>query len=376
MDALSIAMIGTRGLPANYGGVERAVEELSARLVERGHAVTVYGRSGYAEPVACHRGIRQVVLPQVDTKHLEAITHSTLAALHALRKHHDVIHFHATGPAMLSALTRVGRLPTVATVQGLDWQREKWGRTARSVLRVAAKLAAVVPDETIVVSRGLARDLTALGATRLTYIPNGVEVDDEAGDARVGDLECGRFVLFLGRLVPEKRVIDLLDAYRRVPGDLPLAIVGPSSHSDAYVQEVEARAVLDARVRVIGPRYGPEKRWLLRNARLFIQPSTVEGLPIALLEALAYGIPTLVSDLPENLEPVTVDGVVYSHVFRRRDVADLAVQLHSALEDERAFERAKTIQSAVSRVYDWEAIAETTERVYARAVARASARAQ
>jgi glycosyltransferase involved in cell wall biosynthesis len=206
----------------------------------------------------------------------------------------------------------------------------------------------------------------------LTYVPNGVELNDDGKDAPVSGLERGRFVLFLGRLVPEKQVAALIRAYVSVDTDLPLAIAGSSSHSDDYVREVERLAAADARVRLLGAQYGLEKTWLLKNARLFVQPSTIEGMPIALLEAVASGRPIVVSDLPENLEPVTFDGRTHAYVFRRGDTDDLAAKIAAALHDGCPPQRLDDARSRVVAEYAWGAIADQTVQVYQSAIARHS----
>lgn len=368
---LRIAMVGLRGIPATYGGVERAVEELAATLVERGHDVTVYARNAYSDSaVKQHRGVKLIHLPQVNTKHLEAITHTFVAVLHALRvRRYDVIHFHATGPSLLSGMARVAGTPTVATVQGLDWRREKWGRFARFVLKLAAGISAKVPHKTIVVSRELERHFTETYNSAPAYIPNGVDPMEPAAITSVDGLDADRFVLSLGRLVPEKHIHTLIRAYRLVPGDVPLVIAGPDSHSPEYVRELEELAAADPRVRMLGPRYGEEKAWLMQNAAMFCQVSSIEGLPIALLEALSNGRFPIVSDIPENAEPVTVDGTLEGLQVPVGDEQALADAIQAALAREDRAEVGAKLAANVRTDYDWREIAEATERVY-RGVAR------
>lgn len=365
-------MIGTRGLPSSYGGVEVAVEALSRELVRRGHRVAVYGRSAYCDPqVRELDGVEQIPLPQINTKHLEAISHTVLATCHAVsRRRFDVIHFHATGPAMLSVLTRACRIPTVATIHGLDWRREKWGAVARESLRVAARIAATVPDRTIAVSSELARSLSLQYETSAAYIPNGVHLDGLDEQLAVDGLQPGRFILQLGRIVPEKQAHVSIRAFKEVDGDYRLAIAGPSSNSDAYLREVEELARQDERVCMLGPRYGAEKAWLLRNAAAYVQPSTLEGLPITLLEALALDQLTIVSDIPENVEAVTfADGPPYGLVFRTGDVDDLAHKLTLALSRSSRPADTPGISRLVRERYDWERVAGETEAIYRRALA-------
>lgn len=363
---LRVAMIGLRGVPATYGGVERAVEELTAHLAARGHEITVYARSAYSEPGnTFHRGVRIKRLPQINTKHLEAASHTALALTHALAsRRFDVIHLHATGPGAMSVVPRLARVPVVVTIQGLDWRREKWGPGARAVLQLASRLAVVSPNRAIVVSRELERYYRDELDAATSYIPNGVGTDPPPSADSMLDLEPDSYLLFLGRLVPEKHVHTLIRAYRHVPGSTPLVIAGPGSHSPEYVEDLARIAKGDERVRMLGPRYGEEKAWLLHNAAAFVQPSSIEGLPIALLEALAAGCYPVVSSIPENLEPVTVDGARLGSSFPVGDEAALAQVLRTVLErtDRRA--TGERLSQHVRREYDWSVIAARTEAVY------------
>jgi glycosyltransferase involved in cell wall biosynthesis len=363
---MRIAMIGLRGIPATYGGVERAVEELSAELVERGHEITVYARSAYSDAnVHEHRGVRVVRLPQLNTKHLEAATHSAVAMAHALAtRRFDVIHLHATGPGALSPLARLAGTPTVVTVQGLDWRREKWGPAARTVLQLAASFSARFPNRTIVVTRELQRYFAERHGADSVYIPNGVHEDPAEGEPPEADLEPDRFVLFLGRLVREKHVHTLIGAYRRVETDLPLVIAGPHSHSPEYLAELRALAADDPRVRLLGPQYGPNKTWLMRNALAFVQPSSIEGLPIALLEALAAGRYPIVSSIPENLEPVTIGDETLGRTVRVGDEQELAAAITSAMAAPDRADVGRRLRDHVREAYDWSGIAAATEDTY------------
>jgi glycosyltransferase involved in cell wall biosynthesis len=372
--SLSIAMIGTRGMPASDGGVEMAVAALSHGLAKRGHRVTVYGRRAYCDPsLRWHEGVRQIALPQANTKHLEAISHTTLATGHALaRGGYDLVHFHATGPSLLSWAPRLKGIPTVATIQGMDWKREKWGTVARSVLRLAARAASTIPDETIVVSRVLHGLLRERYGRESHYIPNGVDLTSMTGSQAVEGLGERPFALFLGRIVPEKQVHVLIEAFSRLQGDFQLAIAGSSSHSDGYVETVGRLAAADERVVLLGSRYGAEKAWLLENAAVFVQPSTIEGLPIALLEALACERFTIVSDIPENVEAVTLENdKPYGLVFRTGDVEDLKQKLGQVLQtDSHPAGDTPSVGRLVRARYDWELLTDQTETVYRQALAR------
>jgi glycosyltransferase involved in cell wall biosynthesis len=363
---LSIAMVGLRGIPASYGGVERAVEELSASLAKRGHRVTVFARNAYSDrSIKEHRSVEVRHLPQINTKHLEAITHTAVALAVALRSgDYDVVHLHATGPAMLSFVPRLWRVPTVATVQGLDWRREKWGVIASVTLKLAARASAVFPSATIVVSRELQRHYREAFRADCVYIPNGVDRILDVDPTPIAGLEPDRFLLFLGRLVPEKHIHTLIKSYHHTQTDIPLVVAGPSSHSPDYVARLEALASEDPRVRLIGPRFGGEKAWLLRNALAFVQPSSIEGLPIALLEALEAGRYPIVSDIPENLEPVTVNGRPLGLQVPVNDEVALARAIDTAIGCPDRDAVTTVLSRHVRATYNWEAIADATEEVY------------
>jgi glycosyltransferase involved in cell wall biosynthesis len=369
---LSVAMVGSRGLPATDGGIEMAVEALSRELVKRGHRVTVYGRRPYCDPALDERdGVRQISLPVVDTKHLEAISHTVLASGHcAARGGYDVVHFHAVGPSLLSWLPRLRGQATVATVHACDWKREKWGGIARGVLRTGALVASTVPHETIVVSQALRQLLQEEHGRETRYIPNGVDLPPLTEARPIEGAGSRPFALFLGRIVPEKQVHLLVEAFSRAQGDFELLIAGGSSHSDDYLRSVERLADGDDRVTMLGPRHGAEKAWLLQNAAAFVQPSTLEGQPIALLEALSCERLTIVSDIPEHLEVVDpTGGGARGLVFRTGDSDDLTRKLELALNaDTRSRGRPGTGERIRAR-YDWARIAGETESVYAEAVA-------
>ena len=264
----------------------------------------------------------------------------------------------------MSAVPRLARVPVVVTIQGLDWRREKWGPGARAVLRLASRLAVVSPNRAIVVSRELERYYHDELDAATTYIPNGVNSEPPPPTDGMMNLQAGSYVLFLGRLVPEKHVHTLIRAYRKVPGSAPLVIAGPSSHSPEYVESLARLAEADDRVRMLGPRYGEEKAWLLHNAAAFVQPSSVEGLPIALLEALAAGCYPVVSSIPENLEPVTVEGAHLGASFPVGDEAALAQVLRSALTRTDRRVTGERLSEHVRREYDWGVIAARTAAIY------------
>jgi glycosyltransferase involved in cell wall biosynthesis len=254
----------------------------------------------------------------------------------------------------------------------MDWKRDKWGPLAREVLRFAARVASTVPDETIVVSRVLQALLMDSYGRESHFIPNGVDLSGMTTTQPVEGLGERPFALFLGRIVPEKQVHVLIDAFARLPGDFQLAITGSGTHSDEYVETVRRLAAADERVVMLGSRYGAEKSWLLGNAAVFVQPSTIEGMPIALLEALACDRFTIVSDIPENVEAVTVEGgEPYGLVFRTGDVEDLTQKLGQILlPGSRLLSDTAPVGGLVRERHDWGCLTGQTENVYRQAMAR------
>ena len=232
---MKIAMIGQKGVPATYGGIERHVEELGSRLAALGHDVTVFTRPSYTDRtlVDC-RGMRLKSLPTIATKHLDAIVHSLLSSFACWSGDYDVVHYHALGPCLASPIARLRGRKVVATIHGQDWRRGKWGPFASTVLRLAEWMALRVPHTTISVSESLARSYRKETGREVTYVPNGIKID-RGDDVSVLDefgLQDGAYVFFAGRLVPEKGAHYLLEAHRRVQTGLPLAIAGDSSNSD------------------------------------------------------------------------------------------------------------------------------------------------
>lgn len=356
-------MIGLKGIPATYGGIERHVEEIGARLVERGHDVTVYCRTYYTKENGTHHGMKLRRLPSINTKHLDTATHTALSALDALLRGFDIVHFHALGPSAFSFLPRLRGQRTVVTVHGLDWEREKWGPLASAFLKRCEYPALHFPSRTIVVSETLQKYFEEKYLIRPDVIPNGTSLPElrPLNKLRRHGLTPGGYVLFVGRLVPEKGCHYLMQAYRDVRSDLKLVLAGGSSFSDGYVETLKEHQSKDPRVVMLDYVYGEALEELWSNACVVVQPSTMEGLSIALLEALSYGRCVLVSDIPENLEVVQNCAVS----FRSRDVEDLGAKLQSLLDDPaRVRSFGGLARRRVEEKYSWERVVEATEIVY------------
>jgi glycosyltransferase involved in cell wall biosynthesis len=358
---MRVAMIGQKGIPATYGGIERHVDEIARRLVPMGFDVDVFCRLYYTPAGASYHGVRLLRRPSIHTKHLDAITHVTWATLESLLRRYDIVHFHALGPALLSGLPRLRGSRTVVTVHGLDWQREKWGRFARWFLRQCEGPAARFPDRTVVVSKTLREHFRSHFHRDAIFIPNGTNLPVVRPPRKLASLglQPGKYVLFVGRLVPEKGVHYLCEAFSQIDTDMKLALVGGLSFSQSYV-DVLKRFESD-RIRLLDYVFGEALDELWSNAYCVVQPSTMEGLSIALLEALSYGRCVLISDIPENMEVAEECAVS----FRSKDVGDLREKLEHLIrhpEVVRSYgERAK---QHILAHYSWDNVAESTAQLY------------
>lgn len=383
MDRMRIGMVGLITIggdtPGAAGGVETSVEEISTRLAAMGHDVHVFCRRKYTPPERTQfKGVQLHRLPAVYTKHLEAITHTFLSTLAAIRCC-DVIHYHAMGPSLFSWLPRLFGKKTIVTVQGLDWRREKWGGFARFVLKIAEGTASWFPNRTAVVSHFLEAYYGKHYRKPVTYVPNGmpaIPIRPFDKLARFG-LEPNRYVLYLSRIVPEKGADILVEAFRKVDTDLKLAVVGDSRHAGEYFDRVKRLAQGDGRIVFTGPLYGEDKDEAYSNAYLFCHPSKLEGLPIVLLEAMGAGRCCLVSDIPEMVEVVDPERLGFSatasdapagphgYTFRDGDPADLAKQLANLIQHPQ--DVAAMGDNACRYVrgeYNWDVIARAFERLY------------
>lgn len=364
---MRVAFTGLRAIGQGSGGVEKAVEELSTRLAARGHDVTVFCRGRYnPESLTAYRGVRLYNLPAVYTKHLEAISHTLLSVLHALAGY-DVVHIQATGPSTLAFLPRLAGRKVVVTVHGLDWKREKWRGFAKLALRAGVWTAVHFPHRTIAVSQNLRRHLVERYRRDVVYIPNGIPAATRRPADRIRrfGVSGDDYVLFLGRLVPEKGCHVLLEAFRDMDTRLKLLIVGGASHSDDYVAGLRRLAQGDPRIVFTGPLYAEEKDEAYTNARCFVLPSTLEGLPIVLLESLSYACPVLCSAIPENIEVLADDPAAYARTFPPGDAAGLRSRLSEVLADPGAA-RARAEAALRDRVpaYSWDRITDQVEAVY------------
>jgi glycosyltransferase involved in cell wall biosynthesis len=358
---LRIAFIGGRGLVSKYSGIESYYEQVGERLAEMGHEVTAYCRSYFTPPGTEHNGMRVVRLPTIRSKHLETVIHTFLSTMHVLAQPCDVVHYHALGPALFAFIPRLAGKKTVVTVQGLDWQRRKWGRFAAAVLQVGERAAVALPTHTMVVSRELQKHYRNGYGVETSYVPNGGLLRERHLPAKIvgWGLEPGEYILFLGRFSPEKGCHLLIDAYESLTTNVKLVMAGASSYCQEYARQLRTHA--GERIKILDGVSGEVLDELLTNAMIFVLPSELEGLSLALLDAMGAGLCVLGSDVEENREAIGDAGFT----FRHGDSADLADRLRFLIANPAVREAAgEAAKRRVGQYYQWSAIAREIERVY------------
>lgn len=362
---LRVAFIGGRGVIGKYSGVESFYENAGRSLRARGHEITAYCRSYFTPDQTQHNGIRIVRLPTIRTKHLETFVHSLLSTVHACFSDYNIVHYHTLGPSLFAFLPRLFGKKTVVTVQGLDWQRKKWSWFARLVLKTAEWTSVHFPNHTIVVSHTLERYYRHRYDRPVCYIPNGTDLVHSIGARHLTQLglEPNNYVLFLGRFSPEKNLDLLIQAFEFVSTPMKLVLAGGSSHTDEYVEQLRSHA--NKRIIFLDWLSGDALREVLSNAALFVLPSEMEGLSLALLDAMAAGVCVLASDIPENREVIHDAGFT----FAAGNVLDLQHKLTTLLSD--AGLRRRTGEQARERIrqhFLWDRVTDDLEQVYAELV--------
>lgn len=341
-EGMHIAMIGHKRIPSREGGVEVVVEELSVRMAALGHQVDAYNRFGHHvsgkkydqeygwKGRKFYQGVRVYIVPTFRRSSLNAIVYAFFATIMALFHRYDVLHYHAEGPCAMLWLPKLLGRKIVVTVHGLDWQRAKWGNFASFVIKFGEKMAAKYADEVIVLSENVKQYFADTYHRQVTYIPNGISrpvprpVD--LIRSKYG-LEKDGYFLFLARIVPEKGLHYLIEAFGQIQTDKKLVIAGGSSQAMEYMERIHKMAALDDRIIMTDFVQGQTLEELYSNAYAFVLPSDVEGMALTLLEAMSYGNCCLVSDICENTE-VTEDK---AFTFRKGDVKDLKEKLEYML---------------------------------------------
>jgi glycosyltransferase involved in cell wall biosynthesis len=384
-ESLRIAVIGPRGVPSNYSGVERIVEDLFEYIAAQGHQVTVYCRPGVLpEPMGMHKGMRLVRTPAPGGKNFETLSHSLSSTLHAVcrgdvhddGRKFDLISYHTIAPGLFSPIARLAGIPVINHVHGLDWQREKWRGLGSRVLRRCERTMVRHATRIVGVNHDIASYYHDTYNIDVPMLPNGVH---KVGDSFTPDLSVlstfglspGNFVVCIGRLVPEKRIHDTIAAYRNVPGNQKLVFVGEGKHSPEYVRQLREQAGGDSRIVFTGLQSGSALETLFRSARLYVTASEMEGLPCSLLECMERRIPAIASDIVAHRQLLgEVSG--YNWFFPVGDVPALTRRIIAALADQATSEAIAAGQRQFVRAnHSWPALAAATLRLY-RQVVRAA----
>lgn len=338
-EKLRIAMLGHKRIPSREGGIEIVVTELSTRMAALGHDVVSYNRKGHhvsgeefdSNVDKYYKGVRIKRVWTIPKRGLAAMTSSFFGAVCAAFGRYDVVHFHAEGPCAMLWLPKLFGKKCVATIHGLDHQRSKWGKFASLYIRFGEKCAVRFADEIIVLSENVQRYFKDLYDRETVYIPNGVSrpllLEPEEINKQFG-LEKDEYILFLGRLVPEKGLKYLIEAFKKVNTNKKLVIAGGSSDTVEFENELKMLAAEDHRIIFTGFVQGQLLEELFSNSYIYVLPSDLEGMPLSLLEAMSYGNCCLTSDIPECTEVIEGHGVT----FNKGDVLDLAEKLQLLCE--------------------------------------------
>lgn len=371
-DKLKIAMLGHKRIPSREGGIEIVVEELSTRMVEAGHSVTCYNRSGHhvsgkefdGGSRKEYKGVKLKSVFTINRKGLAAMTSSFFGAICAAFRKYDVVHFHAEGPCAMLWLPKMLGKRCIATIHGIDWQRAKWGGFASKYIKFGEKVASKYADEIIVLSEGVQKYFMDTYGRKTVFIPNGVNRPIPRSPQLIKEkygLDKDEYILFLGRLVPEKGITYLIEAFKGVTTEKKLVIAGGSSDTDAFMQELKKLAEGNDRIVFTGFVQGQMLEELYSNAYVYTLPSDLEGMPLSLLEAMSYGNCCLTSDIAECAEVVEDKAIL----FKKSDIDDLKEKLQYACDNPDAVKKLKDgAADFICQKYNWDAVVEQTLKLY------------
>ena len=369
-EKLKIAMFGHKRIPSREGGIEVVVTELSTRMAALGHSVTCFNRGGHHvsgseydnSTLETYKGVKLKKVWTVDKKGLAAMSASVSAAVRTAFGRFDIVHIHAEGPAFMCWLPKLFRKRVIVTIHGLDWARAKWGRLASWYIKSGERNAARFADEIIVLSKGVQEYFQKTYGRETVFVPNGVTRPEKQEAAEIREqwnLQKDSYVLFLGRLVPEKGVHYLIEAWKSIRTDKKLVIAGGSSDTQDYMNQLKALAGDD--VIFTGFQQGQILEELYSNAYVYVLPSDLEGMPLSLLEAMSYGNCCLVSSI-EECTNVTEDHAV---IFEKGNVRDLQEKLQWLIDHP---EKVKDYQDSASaficETYSWDDMTKKTIDLY------------
>ncbi|MEL6927278.1 MAG: glycosyltransferase family 4 protein [Cyanobacteria bacterium J06600_6] len=381
---MKIAVIGVKGLPAGQGGIERACQELYPRLVKLGHSVDLYARPSYTKKRGFYRyeyqGVQVIGLPALPFRGLDALFCSAMGSFVSSLGNYDIIHFHALGPSLFSWLPRlVSSSKIVATCHGLDWQRAKWGKLSSSIIYLGEKAAVRYADNLVVVSEDLQKYFAQTYDRDSVYIPNGpggfAPTSEKLAYLDSLNLRPQKYLLFLGRLVPEKRPELLIEAFQKLqPQGWKLVLTGSTSNTEKYGVELRRLAKNNPNIIFTGELGGKSLAEIIRGAGLFVLPSDLEGLPLVMLEAMHEEIPVLASDIPPHKQLVGEDK---GFLFKAGNLDSAVEVMQNALEQPSVrMAMAKRAKQHIVSVYNWDKIATQNLKVYTQLVLGNSSESQ
>ena len=371
-DKLNIAMLGHKRIPSREGGIEIVVEELSTRMVKLGHQVTCFNRKGHhvsgsefdGNHLSEYKGVKLKPVWTLDKKGLAAMTSSLSAAIKAAFGKYDVVHFHAEGPCAMLWIPKFFGKRCIATIHGIDWQRAKWSGFASKYIKFGEKVAVKYADEIIVLSEGVQNYFMDTYGRKTVFIPNGVNKpiirEPQLIKEKYG-LDKESYLLFLGRLVPEKGISYLIEAFKQIETNKKLVIAGGSSDTKEFFSELKKLAKDDKRIIFTGFVQGQLLEELYSNAYVYALPSDLEGMPLSLLEAMSYGNCCVVSDIAECAEVVEDKAVVFS----KSNVEQLKEKLQNLCDHPEKVQSYKNSASDfICRKYNWDDVADRTIVLY------------
>lgn len=362
---LKIVVLGTRGFPGVQGGIETHCQNLYPLLTERNCEITVFARKPYLSLGLPHfyKGVKIIPLPCLKNKFLEAFLHTLRGIFAAKKIHPDILHIHAIGPSMLIPLARLLGLRVVMTHHGPDYQRKKWGRAAKIILRLGEYLGIRYAHKVIAISKDIADEIEIKYKRKVNVVPNGVlppclcATEESIKKFR---LEKQKFILSVGRFVPEKGFLDLIMAFNNLQSEWKLVIAGCADHKNRYSMALEKEAGKSQNIILTGYLSGKPLQELYALAGLFVLPSYYEGLPIALLEAMSYGLPCLASDI----EPHRSAGLKKERLFKPGDIAELSRKINRLITQPLSHEERALQMDTIAKNYDWNKIADSTREIY------------
>lgn len=368
-----IAMLGHKRIPSREGGVEIVVEELSTRMAAIGHDVVCYNRRGRhvsgkkysGEKINEYKGVILKTVFTIDKKGMAAVLASFNAAIRCIFGKYDVVHFHAEGPSAAIFIPHFFGIRTIVTVHGLDWAREKWENGFGSkYIKFGEKMAVKYADEIIVLSKNVQKYFKDIYNRDTVYIPNGVnrpQIKTANEITKRWGLKKDDYILFLGRIVPEKGIKYLIEAFKNINTDKKLVIAGGTSNTDEFVKEIESLVCDDNRIIQTGFIQGNALEELYSNAYIYVLPSDLEGMPLSLLEAMSYGNCCITSDIPECADVIEDMGVT----FKQGNIDDLKNVLQHLCDNKCIVDEYRAVvRNRVCEKYNWDDITERTIELY------------